>query len=166
MRLTAMDPNLPETGTDRECQEDWHLPAQTELGLIDVQENLDQISETYEVHRKAVGIYGGRKKLAIATGNPIDYEADVSNGLNRRHGRHAFIDWRVPLLKHPEAGSLLIAWDCAMGGFEIPKRRPVASAGEKLDAILRVLGESGGIGDDVVKRAAAQLGVDVGSFKR
>jgi hypothetical protein len=158
--------SLPNDGTGKHRQEDCHLPAQTRLALIDPQESLDKIADTYDVLRKAVGVYGGRKLLALELGREVDYEAKIANGLNRRDDRHAFVDWLVPLLKHPEAGALLIEWFCALSGFERPKRRPIASDGELLGSLMRVLVESGPLGDDVVKRAAARLGVDVASFKK
>jgi hypothetical protein len=157
---------VTDEATGKQRQEDCHLPAQTALDLVDPQDNLDKISETYEVMRKAVALLGGRKILALELGKEIDYEAKLANGLNRRDDRHAFVDWLVPLMKHPEASGLLLGWFCAIAGYEMPKRRPIASPGEKLDAVLRVLQESGVVGDDVVKRAAQQLGVDVASFKR
>lgn len=161
-----MRPDLPESPTDKDWQEDGHAHAQTPLDLIDPQDNLDKISDTYEVMRKAVSVFGGRKRLALELGNPIDYEANISSGLNRRPDRHAFIDWRVPLLRHPEAGALLLSWDCALSNHKMPERRPVASDGELLKALTDVLKDAGALGDDVVARAAKRLGVDTGSFRK
>jgi hypothetical protein len=159
---------MPEVSTGKVRQEDCATPSPTQESFewIDVQASLDQIAETYEVMRKAVTVFGGRGKLALHLGEAIDYEAHISNGLNRRHGKHAFVDYLVPLLSHPEAGSLLIEWMCVVAGYEKPKRRAIAREAELLRALVEELGESGSMGEHAIERAAKRIGTDKGAFRR
>jgi hypothetical protein len=161
-----MRTGLPEEATGSLRQEDClDSPGRDLLGAIDVQANLDTISETYEVIRKAVGLFGKRSVLAMALGEALDYEAHIANGLNRRNDRHAFIDWLIPLLKHPSAGALIVEWICAVAGYDRPLRRRPPSDAQKYRALLQRVIASGEAGEDLLRRAATDLGVDVGSLK-
>lgn len=160
---------LPDQGTGRDWQKNGRSrseAAQLTLNLSDIQDNQDKIADSYEVMRQAVRLYGGGVKLAVELGLEPDYEAHISKGLNRHKDRHAFVDWLIPLLQHPEAGALLVEWFCTLGGYKKPDRRPELSDADRVRALFEELRNSGAVGEDMIKRAAERAGVDVGSFRR
>ena len=158
---------LSEEGSGKRRQDDdLDLPERDLLGNLDIQGNLDTIAETYDVLRKAVSVFGKRLLLAMALGESIEYEPHLANGLNRKNDRHAFVDWLIPLLKHPEAGSLLIEWFCVVAGYDKPTRRRPPSEAQRYKALLHRVLASGEAGEELLRRTASDLGVDVGSLKR
>lgn len=126
----------------------------------------EAIARGYEVVRNSASV-DSRKKIALAVGKPLSYEAKISEGMNRANGVHVQWDWVVALLKNnPDAAALIVEFVCSTAGYEMPERRVRLSDGQKLGALLRELAESGKVGDDVLKRAASRIGTDAGAFRK
>ena len=156
---------MPEVPSGKDRQENYRK-LQAVLDLPDPQANLDAIADGYEALRAAVKVFGGGKLLALSLGHELSYEAHLSNGLNRSGDRHAFFDWLFPMLRHPEAGKLLIEHLCVAAGFEIPDRRPdTFTETDEVKAWRRVMARMGIAGEAAMSEVAKELGTDVAALR-
>jgi hypothetical protein len=120
----------------------------------------------YAAFAAAVRAAGGVEWLAAALDREPSYSSKLSEGTNRRDGRHVHLDWLAPLLSDERAISILAEFICDRGGYEPPKKKRVASKDELLTALLDELGEANGVGKAVIERAAKRLGTDSGAFRK
>lgn len=161
-------PVLPEGAPGRTREESTPvLPGeQASFAFWDTAATQESIARGYEVVRNAASIES-RKRIALAVGKNLDYANKVSEGMNRAGGVHIQWDWVVALLRNnPDAAALIVEFVTTTAGYEMPERRVRLTDHQKLGALLRELGESGKVGDDVIDRAAKRIGTDKGAFRR
>jgi 16S rRNA C967 or C1407 C5-methylase (RsmB/RsmF family) len=125
----------------------------------------DDTTALYAVVRLAIEKAGGIDWLTSALDREPSYVSKISEGLNRREGRHAHLDWLAPLLSDPIAARELLTGLCGLCGYEPPQRRRVATREEVAAAVLDVLAEAGEVGEALRERVARRLGTDVGAVR-
>jgi hypothetical protein len=126
----------------------------------------DDTTGLYAAVRAAIVEAGGVDWLAEALDREPSYSSKVSEGVNRRDGRHAHVDWIAPLLDDPAAMAILLGWLCERAGFEAPRRRKTITREEFAAELLAEVDESGALGEALKERVARRLGVRVDQVKR
>jgi hypothetical protein len=117
--------------------------------------------------KRAVEVAGGVEWLAIELGKPLSYASKISEALNGVEGRHIqFEEWLPPLFSCWAAMEVLFSVLCDRTNREHPKAKKVASDGERISALLKVLGKAGPAGEALIKAAADEIGVDVEGLVR
>lgn len=140
-------------------------PSQQALPFGEQQRVSDDTTDLYSVVRAAIERAGGIEWLTAALDREPSYVSKISEGLNRREGRHAQLDWLAPLLRDPRAARELLTGLCALCGFEPPQPRRVVTREEVATAILDVLADAGDVGEALRERVARRLGTDVGAVR-
>lgn len=141
-------------------------PAQLELSVSIAPTEADRIAGVYRVLQAAVEKQGGVVELACAMGKGKD---EVSRRVRRSEDtkgdlQRAFIDYLG--FFDWEARDVFMAELAREWGYKRPEPRAAPTETEELRAIKAELHAAGGVGTDVLKRAATRAGFAPNAFRR
>lgn len=161
----ALSPNRPPTHPQRGRGGD-EGGEQLEMEIASSPTVGDRISGIYRALQAAVEKFGGVTELAVALGKD---KGEVSRRVRRAEDtkgdtQRAYLDY----LGHFdwEAREAFLAELSREWGYKAPEPMAEPTEAEQLRALKAELRASGGLGDDVIKRAAARGGFDARAFRR
>lgn len=141
-------------------------PVQLELQVSASPTEADAIAGVYRALQAAVEKFGGVVELACAMGKGKDEvsrrvrRADDTKGDTQR----AFLDFLGFL--NWEAREVFLAELAREWGYKRPEPRALPTEAEQLRALKAELLAAGGVGEDVMKRAALRGGFEPNAFRR
>lgn len=140
--------------------------AQLELAVSVTPTEADAIAGVYRALQAAVEKFGGIVELACATGKGKD---EISRRVRRAEDtkgdtQRAFLDYLGFL--NWEAREVFLAELAREWGYKRPELRTEATEAEQLRALKAELHAAGGVGEDVLTRAALRGGFAPNAFRR